>query len=148
MVREAEGVVPAVSFGGVVYRRGQQCVEVVLCGRRAERLWSLPKGTPEIGESMEHTATREVQEETGLAVSIVSDLGDIRYQFSENGTRYDKRVSYYLMSPVGGSLDLHDGEFDDARWFCTEEALRLMTYPNERDVLRRAMQVIDKEQGA
>jgi bis(5'-nucleosidyl)-tetraphosphatase len=147
-VREARDVVSAVSFGGVVYRGGESCVEVVLCGRRSERLWALPKGTPEIGESMEGTATREVQEETGLAVSIVGDLGDIRYHFSENGTRYAKRVSYYLMSPVGGSLDLHDAEFDDAQWFCTEEALRLMTYPNERDVLRRAMQLIEKELGA
>jgi hypothetical protein len=85
-----------------------------------------------------------VQEETGLSVAIVGDLGDIRYQFSENGTRYDKRVAYYLMAPVSGSLDLHDGEFDDVRWFCTEEALRLMTYPNERDVVRRAMRMVEE----
>jgi 8-oxo-dGTP pyrophosphatase MutT (NUDIX family) len=143
MVREAEPLVPAVSFGGVVYRDTERCMEIVLCGRRSDRLWALPKGTPEDGEGMERTATREVQEETGLSAAIVGDLGDIRYQFSENGTRYDKRVAYFLMAPVSGSLDLHDGEFDDVRWFCTEEALRLMTYPNERDVVRRAMRMVE-----
>jgi 8-oxo-dGTP pyrophosphatase MutT (NUDIX family) len=144
MVGEAEHVVQAVSAGGVVYRDSEECVEVVLCGRRSDRLWALPKGTPEAGETLEHTAAREVREETGLEVSIAADLGDIRYQFSEHGTRYDKRVAYYLMSPQGGSLDDHDGEFDEARWFCSEEALRVMTYHNERDILRRAIDAIEE----
>jgi ADP-ribose pyrophosphatase YjhB (NUDIX family) len=60
-----------VSSGGVVYRRGQAgSLEVALCGRLQSRTWSLPKGTPEEGETIQQTALREVQEETGLEVSI------------------------------------------------------------------------------
>ena len=33
----------AVSAGGVVFRRGEHGVEIVLCGRAHENLWALPK---------------------------------------------------------------------------------------------------------
>lgn len=133
----------AVSAGGVVYRVGSAGVEVVLCARTGAKLWALPKGTPEQGEALEHTALREVQEETGLRVNILDRVGAIRYYFTgEDGTRYDKRVEHHLMVATGGSLAHHDGEYDDVRWVPVEEALRLMTYPNERDIVRRAMRLI------
>jgi len=48
------------SAGGVVVRRDAGALQVLLCGRGADRLWALPKGTPEPGESLEETAVREV----------------------------------------------------------------------------------------
>lgn len=141
--RMPEQLEPAVSAGGVVYRQGRHDIEIVLCGRRSERLWLLPKGTPEVGEALEHAALREVEEETGLAVEIEEKVGSIRYQFAgPDGTRYDKRVEQHLMVPVGGSLDGHDGEFDDVRWTAIEEALKLLSYLNERAIVLRAVRVI------
>ncbi len=140
---------PAVSAGGVVYRWGEHGIEVVLCGRRADELWALPKGTPAPGETLAHTALREVEEETGLRVAIEETVGEIRYQFTDSeGRRFDKRVAHHLMRPVGGHLDRHDGEFDDVRWFPIEEALRLLRYPNERDILRRALALIERRERA
>ena len=55
-----------VSAGGVVYRLGDQSIEIVLCGRIKPSRWSLPKGTPVEGEPIIQTAVREAQEETGL----------------------------------------------------------------------------------
>ncbi|MGB2694077.1 MAG: NUDIX hydrolase [Dehalococcoidia bacterium] len=137
----------AVSAGGVVYRAGDHGVEIVLCGRRVDDFWALPKGTPEPGESLEHTALREVEEETGLQVAIREKVGDIRYQFTGNdGTRYDKRVEHHLMQPTGGHFEHHDGEYDDVGWFPVEEALRLLRYPNEREVVRSAMRLIQRQE--
>lgn len=131
------------SAGGVVLRRGREGIEVVLCGRLREGLWALPKGSPKPGEALERTAVREVEEETGLKVAIQESVGTVRYQFSgPDGTRYDKQVKHHLMVPTGGSLASHDGEFDAVRWVPAGEALRLLRYPNERDIVRRAVRLI------
>lgn len=143
MTQELElRVEPAVSAGGVVFRRDGDRIEVVLCGRTREALWALPKGTPEPGESLRDTAIREVEEETGLGVAIVAELGVIQYAFARPsiGVRFDKTVHHFLMEPTGsGALDRHDGEYDVARWFDIDEAIRAITHQNEADVLSRAL---------
>ncbi len=135
----------AVSAGGVVYRRGAHGPEIVLCGRSPEGLWALPKGTPAPGERLEETALREVEEETGLRVVIERPLGAIRYRFArpDTGATVRKTVRHYLMRAVGGDLSAHDHEFDRVGWFPVEEALRLMTYPNEARIVRRAAELLD-----
>jgi 8-oxo-dGTP pyrophosphatase MutT (NUDIX family) len=130
------------SAGGVVYRlRGDRC-EFLLCGRINLATWSLPKGTPDPGETIEQTALREVREETGIVARIESTLGNINYSFisDEGSIEYDKIVHFYLMSPVAGSIDYHDAEFDCVKWFIDLDAFRAVTYENEALVLRRAME--------
>lgn len=146
--RESEGARGVVSAGGVVYRQGEHDIEIVLCGRPSEGLWALPKGTPEPGETLEHTALREVREETGLSIAIEAPVGEIRYQFTgPDGERYDKRVEHHLMSPTGGSLAQHDGEFEVVRWASVPEALRLLSYPNERAIVRKAVRLLQERGG-
>jgi 8-oxo-dGTP pyrophosphatase MutT (NUDIX family) len=133
----------AVSAGGVVYRRGQDGVEVVLCGRTAEGIWGLPKGTPDANESLEETAVREVGEETGLRVAIEAKIGTIEYWFTRQGVRYHKFVHHYLMVATGGSLDDHDWEYDKVEWFPLEEACKSLSYANEVKMVRKAAALID-----
>lgn len=130
------------SAGGVVYRESERGIEVILCGRVKPLLWSLPKGTPDDGESPEATALREVREETGLQIAIERDLGEIEYWFQKPGARVHKRVKFYLMIPTGGSVDDHDPEFDRVEWFEGEQALATMTYTNEKEVMERALRFL------
>ena len=137
----------AVSAGGVVYRRSTRGPEIALCGRSLPGTWSLPKGTPDTGETLEQTALREAQEETGLQVELEEHLGNIDYWFTDRSeeSRYHKTVHFYLMLARGGSVDLHDPEFDTVRWFPAEEALKTLTYPNEAAVLRRALDRLERK---
>jgi 8-oxo-dGTP pyrophosphatase MutT (NUDIX family) len=132
----------AVSAGGVVYRRGQEGIEVVLCGRTTEGIWGLPKGTPDANESLEETAVREVGEETGLRVAIEAKICTIEYWFAREGVRYHKFVHHYLMIPTDGSLEDHDWEYDRVDWFPLEEAYKTLSYANEVKVVREAAALI------
>lgn len=131
-----------VSAGGVVIRNGDDGMQVVLCGKtEPRRLWALPKGTPETGETREQTAIREVNEETGLEVRTQCFIDSIQYWFVRpaDGVRCHKTVLYYLMDSVGGDTSLHDNEFDEVQWFSVEDALKTMTYGNEAAVVKKGL---------
>ena len=139
----------AVSAGGVVYRRSPVGIEVVLVARPAERLWALPKGTPEPGESLEETALREVQEETGLLVEIARPIAEIHYSYvvRSHNIRVAKVVHHFLMEPRGGDVADHDHEYDVAAWVEAQDAMRRLTYDNERDMLRLALEFLESDPG-
>jgi 8-oxo-dGTP pyrophosphatase MutT (NUDIX family) len=122
--------------------------QVCLGMRRRERdgvSWTLPKGTPDDGESIEETALREVVEETGLQVRILAPLGAIEYFFTQAGTRIHKTVHFFLMEPTGGSLDSHDHEFEDVRWVPLDEARALLSFPTERQMLELAQAAAESD---
>lgn len=132
----------ATSAGGVVHRTVDGETEILLVHRRAPVLWALPKGTPDSGETIEETALRETREETGIEVEIEAPLSAIRYFFVRGTTRFHKTVHFFLMRPVGGALELHDGEFDEVRWARVGEALALMNHATERSVVERAVALL------
>ena len=158
--------VPAVSAGGLVFRERDGRIETLLCARHrpvcagdgngadpgpgaaraaAPLSWRLPKGTPEPGESVAQTAQREVQEETGVRVQVLAPITSIRYCFigHTDGVHYDKTVYFYLMAPRGGSTADHDAEFDVVEWRPYADALELLEYDNERNVLEQALTLIE-----
>ena len=104
--------------------------------------WTLPKGTPDPGETREQTAVREVREETGLEVRISRPLDSIEYWFVQGGARIHKTVHYFLMDQTGGDLGSHDHEFESVRWIAFEEAQRLLTFETERALVARAAEAI------
>ena len=118
-------------------------VEIVIVHRRSPKLWALPKGTPDSGETIEETALRETREETGLEVEIVDELSSIRYFFVRGSTRFHKTVHFFLMRAVGGRTDDHDAEFDEVRWAPIDEALAVLTHATERSVVERALAIIE-----
>ena len=131
----------ATSAGGIVIRFVDGSPQLVVGKRRRERdgvTWTLPKGTPNARETTEETALREVREESGLDVRIVSRFDSIEYWFVQGRTRIHKTVHYFLMVPTGGDLGRHDHEFDEVRWITFDEAARLLTFETERALVARA----------
>ena len=140
-MRRTQPVEHLVSAGGVLLRAGENRGEVVLCGRSQPQIWSLPKGTPERGETRAQTAVREVGEETGLEVKLGCFIGCIEYWFVRptDGVRCHKSVLFYLMSATGGDTSRHDYEFDEVRWFPVTEALTTLTYKNEAKIVEKGL---------
>jgi len=140
----------ATSAGGIVVRFDEGIPSLVVGARRRDRdvlTWTLPKGTPNAGETREQTALREVAEETGLEVRITDELDSIEYWFVQRGTRIHKTVHYFLMEPVGGDLSRHDHEFDQVRWIPFDQAPDLLTFETERALVAKAAEVVDPGAG-
>lgn len=133
----------AVSAGGVVFRRSDGAIEVVICGRDSDGVWGLPKGTPDAGESLEETAVREVSEETGLDVRIVDKVGVVEYWFAREGVRYHKWVHHYLLEAAGGDTNNHDHEYDRVEWRPVGAALKTLSFKNEVEIVEKARQMIE-----
>jgi 8-oxo-dGTP pyrophosphatase MutT (NUDIX family) len=130
-----------VSAGGVVYRRQDDDVEVILAARRTRRgdlAWGLAKGGIEADESAEQAAVREVREETGIEAEIEASLGETRYFYVWEDVRIRKTVHFFLMRATGGDPNDRDDEMEDVKWFPLERALKRAAYRGERDVLGRA----------
>jgi len=139
VARLKQGV--ATSAGGIVIRFVEGAPQLVVGKRRRDRdgvTWTLPKGTPDQGETTEQTALREVREESGLEVRIVRRFESIEYSFNQGRTRIHKTVHYFLMVPTGGDLGRHDHEFDEVRWIGFDEAATLLTFETERALAARA----------
>jgi 8-oxo-dGTP pyrophosphatase MutT (NUDIX family) len=134
-----------VSAGGVLYRRADGGIEVLLASRRTrsgDLVWGLPKGLVEPGESPEETAVREVQEETGFDGKVVDDLGEIGYWYVWDGVRVRKTVHFFLMEAIAGDASRRDREMEDVAWFPLAEAEDAAGFASEKQVVARARQLL------
>jgi 8-oxo-dGTP pyrophosphatase MutT (NUDIX family) len=135
-----------ISAGCVVYRILDDVAEVALIQPRDRDAWSLPKGLIERGETTEHAAVREAREETGLSGDILDRIDTIRYSYIAKWetppTRIFKVVTFYLSRFTGGDPAHHDHEVDRVEWFPVREAIERATYPQEREILRKAEALI------
>ena len=135
-----------VSAGGVVYRCCGKSLQVVVCSRQVPFSNNLPKGTPDPGETLEQTASREVEEETGLKVEILEYVGFIEYDVNQGGVsgKSPKRVYYFLMRSVGGDFSLHDNEFDIVQWVKDINISSTLTYDNEVDIVQKGLSMVKR----
>jgi 8-oxo-dGTP pyrophosphatase MutT (NUDIX family) len=119
--------------------------------RGKERIWALPKGHIDPGESAADTAMREVREETGVEGRLVEKLGDVRYVYTASweggsGERIFKVVSFFLFRAGRGRIGEIDEamriEVAEARWLPLDEAPRLLSYDGERKMAAKALERI------
>ncbi|MFO0704393.1 MAG: NUDIX domain-containing protein [Candidatus Andersenbacteria bacterium] len=149
MPRVARTVVLEVSAGGIIYTKRRGRHKVVLVGRfKPSVTWRLPKGHPEKGESLLVAAKREVAEETGVHGSGGPKLGVANFFFTHPVSKkfIHKFVHYYLLKKTNGSVEQHDKEYDTARWFTFERAIRAASFKDDKVMLQRAKRLITRRQ--
>lgn len=119
--------------GGVVIQG-----EHVLLLRRPSGEWVMPKGKLELGEAEVTAALREVEEESGINATVVRPLGTTHYRYlTPAGNLVHKSVHWFLMKYEGGDLNL-EPSFSEGRFVPVEEAVHMLTFDNDREVLKKA----------
>ncbi|WP_428341672.1 NUDIX hydrolase [Mycobacterium sp.] len=120
--------------GGVLWRPGhrQSAPEVAVIHRPRYDDWSLPKGKVDPGETEPVTAVREVFEETGYHVELGRRIASVSYPIEQR----TKKVQYWSARSLGGSF-APNNEVDELIWLSAAAAIKKVSYPYDRKVLRR-----------
>jgi 8-oxo-dGTP pyrophosphatase MutT (NUDIX family) len=112
---------------------GHDGVEVLVVHRPAYDDWSLPKGKLDPGEEAMAAAVREVEEETGVTAQPGPELPSMTYRVKGRL----KRVRWFRMEYLDGDPAARppDREVDIARWMPVADAVTLLTYGPDRQLL-------------
>lgn len=158
------------SSGGAVFRQGKWLITRSAKSKfYPETYWRLPKGwidnvTPEIPgpmasgkvradeESLQKSALREVREEGGVEIRVVKKIGTEKYFFNAPGkglpagrqARILKFVTFYLMEYI---RDLTEGcgeETSEIAWLPFDEAYERLSFLGEKQVLKKAKELLNQ----
>ena len=119
--------------GGIVWKKvsGEYRLAVVYRDRYGNE-WSLPKGKLEESETWKECAQREVKEEVGVTTRILGFADTITYSANET----PKVVVFWHMLATGTSTIPIDPETVKIKWLAPNEAVRILDYEDERDLVR------------
>lgn len=128
---------PQLAASAAIFRDGR-----LLVVRRAREpgrgRWSLPGGRVEWGETLEQAVTREVAEETGIAITILQ-LAATR-EVLPTGTQGHFVVLSYAARWQSGEVVLND-EHDDFRWVTPDALDGLDTTDGLKPVVESARRI-------
>jgi 8-oxo-dGTP diphosphatase len=83
--------------------------------------WALPGGRVDPGETVEQTIVREVKEETGLDITVVSKIGEYHEQGVQGGFEYDYYPACFLVKRVGGEIKRQESEIEEIKLFSVND---------------------------
>lgn len=125
------------SCGAIVFNEN---TEKVLLVKMHNGNWGFPKGHIESNETKEETAIREVFEETNIKIKIIPNFErEIKYIPNENTI---KKVTFFAGITQEENVIVETHEIEDFKWCTYEEALKLVTYKLQKDVLEKSRKVI------
>lgn len=127
------------SAGGLVYKKDKNIIQFALVLNHDQK-WTFPKGHIEKGEKPEAAAIREVSEEIGATnLKVEMLLEKIDYWFVQDGEKIHKFVYFYLMqAPLDTKLIPQLEEIGAAQWFEPNDAVKVMHYKEDANLLNQA----------
>lgn len=135
-------MVKEISAGGVVYRQRDGQLEIQLIQDRFGKM-TIAKGKMEPGETIEQTALREIEEETGIVGKLIDPVmvGGYTYEHETLG-QVEKTVHYFLVEALEGEHVAQVEEITGVGWYSPERAWELQRtrgYENNNELVRVAL---------
>lgn len=137
-----------ISCGAVVFIREGKDIFYLLLYRKAhdnyKELWDFPRGLVEKGENEKETIIREIKEETGIEyLKILDGFKDkIKWFYRKEGQLINKEATYYLAETKSNKVQISH-EHDDYKWCKYEDALKLITFKNTKDIIKKAKEFLE-----
>jgi 8-oxo-dGTP diphosphatase len=139
-------ILKQVSAGGVAFWRKGDDDQVAIVSVNPSRRWQLPKGLVDEGETVEQAAVREVREEAGINTEVVAPIDTVSYWFVSDWdgerARIHKNVHFFFLRYISGDTADHDHEIFEARWVKAEDAIEMLAFDSEKDIVRKALEMI------
>jgi 8-oxo-dGTP pyrophosphatase MutT (NUDIX family) len=125
------------SCGAVIFTRINNEIKYLLI-RNLAGIYGFPKGHVEQGETEEQTALREVFEEVGLAVKLVSGFRcEDEHPIPEKGNTM-KQIVYFLGEYSNQEFTYQKEELTDALLTDYETAMTLFQFDSSKRILTEA----------
>lgn len=132
---------PIVGVGAAIWKDGQVLLVRQIKPPR-DKLWGLPGGAQELGETVEAALAREIGEETGLEVTVgqlidfvdavnEDDSGRIRFHY----TLLDFRCEWKSGDPQA------DSDVEEAMWYTLEDLDDLPMWEETRVIIRKSAEM-------
>lgn len=119
------------SCGAIIFNEGK-----VLVVKQTSGFYGFPKGHVEIGETEKETAIREIKEETGLDIKIISDKRYTQsYIVKEN---VHKDVVFFLASIENNNEKRQVEEIEEILWIDINEVENILTYDSLKELWKEA----------
>ncbi len=105
--------------------------------------WGFPKGHIEKGETEIQAAKREMKEETGISIEILFGFKyEISYFYKKEGKLSHKVVVFFIGVTEQEEVKL-SFEHDGFEWLNYEDAIKRLTFENEKKALMRAREFLN-----
>lgn len=115
--------------GGIVVRRDlTEPHYLLVTAKKNPHHWIFPKGHIEADESGGEAAVREVREEAGVEGKALARIGSLEFPYEGQTVHVD----YYLVQYLS---EAESTEGRELRWCGYDEAMRLLSFENARELL-------------
>ncbi len=127
---------PRVAAGAIVFNENR--ILLVLRGHApAEKMWAIPGGSVELGETLQQAAEREIYEETGIVIHARTPVFtfDLIVRDDAGSVQFHYVIVDLIADYVSGELRPGDDALD-ARWVSAQEIQNLKLSLNTEKLLK------------
>ena len=139
---------PFVGVGVVIFKENK----ILLAERDRQphgKMWSIPGGAQELGETIEEAAIREIKEETGLEIELsgIVDVVDVINRDEVGRVKYHYTLVDFCAKWLSGEAVAND-DVSDVKWVRLDEISDEFLKPITKSIIIKATSMMYRDLGS